>query len=533
MTRNSDASTIALDRESAPRRTVAVIDIGSASIRMAIAQISVDGDIQPIDSLQRSVFLGKETFTIGRIQQSTIEECVDVLISFRRVMLEYGIEDLSNIRAVATSAVREAINCDQFLDRIYSATRIIVDAIDEAEVNQLTYLMALPVVRRIPNLWDHATLITEIGGGSTELLLMEAGVVTFSDTYRLGSLRMREMLESSRAPAHRIKNVMQSHIQRTLDQIQHAIPETKGINMLVLGGDARFAAGRLRSDWNMADPISISVSKLSNLTDDILSHTVDELVQRFHVSFSEAESMGPALLSIVMLSRMLKLENIVVAGMTLRDGLLVEMAAQGSWTVDFRQQIVQSAIDLGHKFHFDENHARHVAELCRDMFLSLSDLHKLEPRYELLLYISALLHEIGLVISTRSHHKHSMYLIRYSDLFGLGNRDQILISLVARYHRRATPRPTHEEYASLSRESRILVSKLAALLRLADALDRAHSQRIRKVSYAVKRRQLLVTTSEVDDVTLERLALKEKGGLFAQIYGLSIELSARQGKAGE
>lgn len=203
------------------------------------------------------------------------------------------------------------------------------------------------------------------------------------------------------------------------------------------------------------------------------------------------------------------------------------MAVQDSWTEEFKRQVVQSALDLGHKFRFDASHGTKVAELSLSLFRALQDVHQLESRYELLLHIAALLHEIGSSVSTRSHHKHSMYLIANSELFGLGGRDLLLVALVARYHRRAAPSSVHTGYGGLDRDSRIVVSKLAAILRVADALDRAHSERVQEMVCEREDETLVITVPGLEDVTLENLALREKGTLFENVFGLSVRLRPR------
>jgi exopolyphosphatase/guanosine-5'-triphosphate,3'-diphosphate pyrophosphatase len=154
------------------------------------------------------------------------------------------------------------------------------------------------------------------------------------------------------------------------------------------------------------------------------------------------------------------------------------------------------------------------------LFRELQADHRLDKRFELLLKIAALLHEVGMFIGDRSHHKHSMYVIMNSDLFGLTRKDIALIALVARYHRRATPRPYHEEYTSLDRDSRIAVAKMAAMLRVADALDRDHMQQARAMAFAREPGQFVISLADSADLTIERLALKEKGNLFEEIFGM-------------
>src|SRR6266853_2824660 len=182
-------------------RPVAVIDIGASAIRMRIAEIGPTGEVRNLDSLQQALRLGKDTFGTGRIQASTIEDCIKVLLGFRRVMTEYGITRDDQIRAVATSAVREAENRYAFVDRLYMSTQINVEVIEGTEENRLTYIAVQDVLKQEGLLKTADGIIVDVGGGSTELVLTQRGSVTFATSYRLGSLRMRETLETFRAPA--------------------------------------------------------------------------------------------------------------------------------------------------------------------------------------------------------------------------------------------------------------------------------------------------------------------------------------------
>jgi exopolyphosphatase / guanosine-5'-triphosphate,3'-diphosphate pyrophosphatase len=516
-------------RHDAAVRLVAVIDLGTTSARMAIAQIAGDGTVTPLESLQQAVSLGKDTFTTGSIQRNTIEECANALRSFRRVLDQYRITEDSQIRAVATSAVREASNREAFLDRIYIATGISVEAINEADTNRITYLAVRDLLLSDPAFTDGETLVVEVGGGNTEALLLKRGQVAYSHNYHLGSLRLREVLEDYGAPVFRLPEIMEIHIDRAVKQIQRRLSLKGSPNLLALGGDVRFAVSRLVPDWDNQPLVKLPVSKLSRFASQVVRLSVDELVRRYHLTFPDAETLGPAVLIYTRLAQALRLKQLLVSTATLRDGLMLEMAYQGSWSEQFDQQVIYSALQIGWKYDFDQRHAEHVAQSCRVLFGALASQHRLPPRFERILTISALLHDIGLFISNRSHHKHSMYLIMNSDLFGLGARDLQMVALVARYHRRAFPRPTHDSYVALDRESRVAVLKMAAILRVADALDAGHNQQVRNVKAAVEPEGLIITVSDSMDLTLERHALQYKGQMFEQVFGMPIRLRENQG----
>lgn len=508
------------------KRPVAVIDIGATSIRMAIAEIDVEGNVHLLENLSQAVNLGKDTFTQRRIRKASIEDCVRVLKSYRHLLLEYGITQAEQVRVVATSAVREAVNRLAFLDRVYIATGMDVEPLDEAEVNRITYMGIQPQLQADPKLATSKSVVVEVGGGSTEVLVVQSGNVLFSHTYRLGSLRLLEMLEKFDAPPLKQRAIMESQILRVVAQIREHVPNDGPLQMIALGGDVRFAAGNLIEEWDADSLAYLSVERLNTFTRSILQMSDYELVQRFGVSFHDVETIAPALLSYVLIARGFDQSEIAISDTNLRDGLLKDLAIRDVWTANFRSQIIRSAIGLGRRFDFDEKHARHVATLCRKLFAELQKEHQLDPKMELLLYLAALLHEIGLYINTRSNHKHSMYLIRNSELFGLSRKDVLLVALVTRYHRRSSPLPQHEGYAGLDRADRVAVSKLSALLRLAIALDDSRSQRINDVQCRVDGKRLVVTAKGVEDVSVEQLALRQSGSLFEEVFGYPVQLRA-------
>jgi exopolyphosphatase/guanosine-5'-triphosphate,3'-diphosphate pyrophosphatase len=507
-----------------PTRQVAVIDIGTSSVRMAVAEINAAGHVRQLETLAQAVNLGKDAFIRAAISKSTIEECVEVLKSYRRILKEYQIENPAQVRVVATSAVREASNRLAFIDRIYIATGFQVEPLDEAEVIRITFLGIQPFLLSDPKLAASRTLVTEVGGGSTELLLMKGADVVYSHTYRLGSLRLRETLEALRAPTLKVRNIMETHIHRTVEEIAEHVSRDGPLEMIAMGGDVRFAVRQLEPEWDGRSLARLKLKALEDFTNKILGLSEDRLVRKYRLSYPEAETLGAALLAYVLLAKELQLSDVLVTNVNLRDGLLTEMAVSESWSKEFSDQIIRSAIDLGRKFEYDEAHATHVAQLCASLFHQLREEHQLSSRYEVILRVAALLHEIGLFVSNRSYHKHSLYLIRNSELFGLGKKDLLLAALVARYHRRASPQPTHEGYATLDRDERVAVAKMAAMLRIADALDESRSQRIHEALVEREKDRLIISIPMVEDLSLENLALKQNGLLFEETFGMPVQL---------
>lgn len=507
-----------------PVRQVAVIDVGSSSVRMAIAEIDEHDQVHLLETVSHAVNLGKDTFTIGEIRRRTIEQCAGALRSCSRLLEEYGITQPERIRVVATSAIREASNRLAVLDRLCIATGLEVEPIDEAEVSRMTYLGIQPQLRSDTRLAESQSIVVEVGGGNTDLLYLNNDQVMFAHGLRLGALRLRESLRMHDRPLASERPVLVSQIRRTIEQAGPHIPQHENVEMVALGGDMRFAARELMPEWESDTLGRISIARLQELADSVISRSEDEIVRDYRVTFPDAETLGPALLVNLELARVFRLKHLYVSNLNMRDNLLREMASRESWTEAFREQIVRAAIDLGNKFNFDETHARHVANLARQLFEQLQPEHQLASRYELLVYVAGLLHEIGLVVSDRAMHKHTMYLIQNSELFGMSQKDMLLVALVARYHRRASPRPTHPGYSTLSRYDRILVTKLAAILRVAVALDDSRSQRIQTLQVERSGEKLVISLPGVEDLSLEQLAIKQNGNLFQETFGKAVLL---------
>jgi len=505
---------------------LAVIEIGTTSIRMVIAESrgSRKGKTRILDSLQQTVSLGRDTFTTGAIGRQTTEACVAALTSFRRIMREYGIDQPAQLRAIASSAVREATNREAFIDRILIATGIQVTVIEEAEVNRLTYRAVRPVLGRERFFKKADTLVVEVGGGSTETLLFHRGRVTRSHMHRLGSLRLTESVEGLAVSRRREWDILCRTIDQEVEQIHSGIAITKPMVMVAMGADARFAVALLHPEWDRQSLFAVATEDLDKLVSRFAGMSVDDLVKLHHLSYEEAETIRPALLITVRLAQAFHLRRLFVADVNLRNGLLAEMEAGGNWTDEFKRQIVSSTLETARRYQVDIAHAQHVCAYAMELFTYLRSLHDFSTRDEMILTVAALLHEVGRFVSTRSHHKHAWYLIRHSDIFGLGTQEVELAAQVARYHRRSTPKPSHAAYMQLRRADRLTVSKLAAILRVANALDGLKSRQRIPIKIKEHEGTLILMTDAFTNLPILQQRTASRADLFEQMYGLRIAI---------
>ena len=506
-------------------RMVAVIDIGASSLRMQIAEINPETKaIRNLESFSQAVSVGKDSFVKGYIEKQTIEDCVRVLEIYRAKLEEYGVVQRNAIRVIATSGVREATNRLAFIDRIFVATGFEIEPFDEAELHRVTYLGILPFLNDHGGKLSGQSLIFEAGGGTAEVLLLNQTDVLFARTYRLGSLRLRKILDLFYAPLAKSRSLMENQILQTIEEFKASTNDPNPENFIAMGGDVRFAANEINQQRVGNELVEINIKALDAFTDQILLQSPNHLASKYHMSLPDAKSLGPGLLTQLLFAQQLGIKNFFVANVNMRDGLIKEMAQGHGWSYSIQSQIVQSAIRLGRKYQFNEDHAIHVAELACSLFDQLQSLHKLDDRFRGILELASLLHEIGYFISSKSKHKHSMYLILNSEFFGIGNTDLQLIALVARYHRGASPLPRHEGYSRLDRKQRVAVSKLAAILRLAKALDVGRNQRIKTIRCFERGNRLELSTPDVADLSMEQLELRQVCGLFEDIFGREVIL---------
>lgn len=504
-------------------KAVAAVDVGANAVRMVIAEVFPDGQIELLERLQRAVRLGQDTFRRGRLGGQSMRAAVQVLREYRQLLDLYKVE---RVRAVATSAVREAGNADTFLDRVFMATRLNVEVIDTSEESRLTVSAVRKAVGDALGISHRATLIADVGGGSTLLTLLQDGEIATSQSLRLGSIRLQEMFSTSEEPPRRSAEMLRHHISNAVATFQNSLPLTGIESFVAVGGDARFAAREIGEPTESADLAVVRREAFDQLVERCECHTAEELSKRYGLPFGEAETLNPALLVYQVLLQKTQAEQMIVSHVSMRDGLLLELAREVTGKEDetLLKGVIHSATALAAKYHVDIHHAGNVAEVAVRLFDFLQADHGLGPRHRLLLRTAGLLHEVGGFVSSRAHHKHSEYLIANSEIFGLNRQEITLVSQIARYHRRSIPRSSHPAYMALVRELRVIVNKLAALLRVADALVRGHTRKTPELRLERQGDELVVLFPGTSDLLLEERVIETKGDLFEDIYGMKIRL---------
>jgi exopolyphosphatase/guanosine-5'-triphosphate,3'-diphosphate pyrophosphatase len=499
--------------------TLAAIDVGSNAIRLLIGNVDGDRRVTVLESVRDPVRLGADVFTKGIISEETVERAAEAFVRFKELIDAHGAKW---IRGVATSAVREALNKDLFVDRIAQASGVELSVIGCEEEARLIHLAVVPKI----NLKRASALLVDIGGGSAEVTLTDDGNIISTECFRMGAVRLLQLLEEKKHGQRLFHQMVSEYVDATQKRIRKELGAKK-IDLLVGTGGNVEALGELRVGFLTKERNNvISSGELDLLVKKLQSMTLEERIRELQLRPDRADVIVPASIVLQKIVKQAGVSEVQIPGVGLKDGLLADMIQElyGERTYTSRDQVMASALQLGRKYAFDEQHALTTARLAVRLFDETKPLHNLSLDYRLLLEVAALLHDIGQFVNVVEHHKHTQYLLMASPVIGLDETKMAIVSNVARYHRKSFPKSQHDLYQALSSKNRVVVSKLAAILRLADAMDNEHGSRVKDFTVEYKKPKFSVKLSGEGDLLLEKWALMKKAPMFEEIYSVKFSV---------
>ncbi len=506
----------------APR--IGIVDMGSNAIRMLVAEASPSGTTI-LENHRLSVRLGRDVFASGQVPEATISSVVD---AFRRFRTTCDRLNVTQVRAIATAAVREARNREVLVDRVREAAGIDIDVISGT---QEAYLLARAAATKV-DLRRGRSVLVDVGGGSVEVVVVEDGNVLEADSYRLGALRLLSMLPDPKATGETFVDLLQKHLRGLERRIGDHFSSARVDRYVAVGGNIESLCDLIGPTHQNGSIDSCRIDAAREKVLELADLDYDQRIEKHGLKPDRADTIVPAGIVYLRIAELAGCAQLLVPRVGIKDGLLAELA-EGHLDAFAPEQHVETVLSacraLGRKFHYEAEHAECVLELSRQLFDQTKRLHGLDAHARVLLEAAALLHDIGISVNNDGHHKHSQYLIESSDIVGLGDDERRIVALLARYHRRTPPSREHGEFASLRRKDRSTVERLAALLRVADALDRQHAGLVRNIAVKVGADHVELTprlqTGQKSQLTLERQAVAEKGELFAQLFGREITLA--------
>jgi len=505
----------------------AVIDVGSSSIKLLIAE-SHGEDIKIIESLKNVIPLGKHVFLKGRLPLSIINQTAAVLQKYKETLKEYDVE---NVTVIATTAVRESRNRDIFLDTVLRKTGFKIDVLNTGDVvYYIDYFLSHKLKKTYP-IDKKNLLIAELGAGSLDISVMEKGLTLMNIGFPIGTLRLSQFMETLDGSLQEVHEATQEYIENEVFSL------TKNNNVfniddiiLIDENYSVYIQNMLPNKRRDSDFFKFKATEAEELLTRLRQMNVEQIANTYNVPAEIASTITGFAIILNTLFKLNKNEYVYILEASLSEAILAHLLFKFDLTEGDNKlsQLVSVAHFLCRKYGMDLGHLKHVAGLTENLFNAFKDILGLEEKDRLYLLLASYLHDIGMFVNNRSHHKHSEYIISSLNLFRLTEHEINIIACIARYHRRSAPLKTHLLYNSLSSPEQILVQKLSALLRIANSLDRSHKQKVKKLEVKFNTSgDATIVAHTHDNFLLEKENFSEKKELFEEITGNKLTLTVK------
>lgn len=503
----------------------AAIDLGSNALRLKIASWTRDHENQTLCAERIEVRLGAGAFSEESvIPEQTVEALAQAMRHFRSLMDGHGVE---LFRAVATSAMREATNRDAIIDAVLAATGIEIEVIsgsEEARLIQLGAQLENPIV-------DLPVFYFDIGGGSMEVSVGTGGQLHALHSYRLGAVRLTEIFTQSDPITDADFRRMKAYAQDEITQHAELFRAFSGRATMAIGTGGTInalveAARSFAKNAAPNAPYELSRADLDRLMRELRSRDLRERQRLPGVGGSRADIITAGAVALREIMKAMGVDRVRPSSRNLRDGMLIDLIERTSEEADLAARLTARrrgyARLIADRFNVRQPHADHVARLAVTLFDELIKEHSLGHEERDMLEAAALLHECGMSISFSGFHKHSLYIIDNVELLGFTRQEIRMVSLIARYHRKAVPSSRHYGYGDLKQESRKVVNWLSGILRVADALDRQQAQHVREVRYLPESDAAVLQVDASGEISLELWSAERKGTLLSDLLGKPI-----------
>lgn len=498
---------------------ISAIDVGSNAMRMVVGEVDEKWQVNAIENIRLPVRLGGDVFSKGSLEKKTIQQAEEAFLRFNHVAKRYKVHRL---RAVATSAAREASNGDLLIDRIYRTSGIELEIISGEEEARLIHQAVINELK----LKKKRTLLIDIGGGSVEVTVSNGRSIISTESYNMGTVRLLEKLDVKKKSKHPFGKLVSDYAEAARYRIERDLGRKKIQICAGTGGNVE-EIGRLRQRMFKGESDRlVTLPELEKLIERLNDMSYTERMRKLKLRPDRADVILPASIVLHLVAKEAGVKQIAIPNVGLKDGILLDLAEEISKIVPppRRDQVWESALHLGRKYQFDERHAHLTARLAARLFDQTRSLHNLNGDSLLLLETGSLLHDIGHFINTLDHDKHAYYLLNATRLIGLSQREQNIVANLVRYHRKRTPTTDDENFKILSQKDRSIVLKLCALLRLADSMDVSHTAHVEDVALKQVKSSWQMKIIGKDDLLLERWSMKKSKMLFQEVFGVNLEL---------
>jgi exopolyphosphatase/guanosine-5'-triphosphate,3'-diphosphate pyrophosphatase len=490
---------------------------------MLIAEVFSPTSYKTIAREKMMIQLGKVSLITGRLDSETMERGLKCLDKFRHIAVARRAE---RIIAVATSAIREAENGEEFIRRAGTESGIVVRVISSQEEARLVHLA---VCRHI-DMGNDKALIVDIGGGSVEMIVGDARRIYSSVSHKLGFLRLHGRFVSHDPIIKREEQVMTKFLRAYLAESLAGIRRQKPGPVIATSGSATallriVQQGRGNIDGDRIPSTRVSRSEISEILEEMRHLNSIDRAKRFDLDLVRSEYIPIALFCLDAVLKDVGAKEVTVCQAALREGLIYDSLdrpkPQPIVKTELLDMRLQAVVDMASRCDYPHEHSHRVSFLAGQIFKQTTPLHGYGEADGKLLQYAGILHDIGYHIGYNKHHKHGYYLIMNGDLRGFTPQERVILSQVVRYHRRATPKTSHHEFALLPRKSRKLIKCLSSILRIADGLDQSHFSYINEIRCRLSHKAIrfsLITDVKRPGIELDLWTAKRHARYFEKLF---------------
>jgi len=495
---------------------VAAIDVGTNSVHLLVADVGPDGEITEVEKSRVQVELGRGAFGKHTITADAMERGIEALVGFKQAM---DLLDVETTVAVATAVVREAKNGSEFCRKIREKTGIHVKMIDGADEARLVWLGVRPDL----DVSKGPALVADIGGGSVQIVSCGARDIVGSVSLPLGHIRLSERFVPSDPPTMDELRAVRKEVRARLEPVLGELPAGMDGSLVGTSGSIRTLARMATLARGNAEPLHdhglvMERSELKKLMERMTESTRSQLAEIPGMDPRRKATLPAAAAVLYQLMKSLSRDRIVTSERSVRDGILVDWIQRHQPEIAIQRSVSQprmrAIVRMQERFEVNRVHAEQVRRIAVSLFDGLAKLHGLGAEERRLLEFACLVHDIGHHIDARDHNRHGHYLLLNSRLTAFTEPEVALLANVVRYHRGERPKQTHTHFAGLSRQDQRTVEVLAAIIRLADALDRSRHQPIRDVRVKVSDERVTIEAVAREEAFLERWAAARRAGVL-------------------
>lgn len=500
-----------------------VIDIGSNSIKLLIGE-AAEGDVMILEALKNIAPIGRSTFLKGYISQEPINLTIGILEKYKKILSEYQVKQ---VFVIATTAVREAANRNIFVDTVRRKTGLEIEVLS---VGDIVYYIDAYISHKLKDTYpihNKNLLICEMGAGSVDVSMLKKGFTVMNTGLALGSLRFRQLVAKIGGSKEETTEALQEYIENEFSYLKRRMPRAQIDDIFLIDENQEYLRAILPNRKIATNFFQFGVQDVEKIIVDLTGKTIDEIAKAYDMPPETADALLPYMIILKMFFDLTQNPHVYILETSLAEAALANklLGLELSKRYNKTNQLISVVHSICEQYDVDIDHAKHTAQAAKVLFDGLAKPLGLDPSELLYLTLAAYLHDIGKFISNRSHHKHSEYVISELNLFRLTEEEIRIIACVARYHRRGEPSKSHEIYNSLSEEKQIVVQKLAALLRLANAIDHSHKQKVKGMKIlGADSDDITILVDTKDNFLLEKNDFSEKKDLFEKITGSRIRL---------